>query len=62
MVLGELFLLVFITGDFNSKLYLGGYKEGYKEGQIDALIGNIRYEKVVQENESIIWEKMEESK
>ena len=31
----------------------------YKDGQIDAIVGNIKYELVLQEDNTIIWEAVE---
>lgn len=36
------------------------YEEGYKDGQVDALTGKIKYHKVENEDKELVWEEIED--
>lgn len=41
-------------------VYDRGHTSGYRDGQIDALTGQITYEKVTHKNQTTTWEKKNE--
>lgn len=36
------------------------YASGYRRGQIDALLGTVKYEKVEHEDQTVTWERIKE--
>jgi len=56
-VLGFIFI-IFSLGILS--VLLGGYKCGYKNGNIDSINGIYKYEKIEQPNGEILWEEIEE--
>jgi len=36
------------------------YDDGYKQGQVDALLGKIKYHKVENEDKELVWEEIED--
>lgn len=35
----------------------GGYDMGYRQGQIDALTGNVKYELVTKPDKTVVWDR-----